>query len=211
MKPPPSLVHASLVVGRRGRGQDRCRVEEHQTGLLVCVADGAGGLGGGAEAADAVIAAKFPLEPRTPLSWESHLTALDHFITRSASMGETTGVVLSLSAGRVTGASVGDSIALLVESDRVLDLTAHQRRKPLLGTGLVSPVGFSAELGDATLLVATDGLHKYWKRESAIRILDGSNLAECCSQLLDSARLPNGDLQDDVCIVLARRRSSSSP
>jgi hypothetical protein len=54
-----------------------------------------------------------------------------------------------------------------------------------------------------TLLIATDGLWKYAKpariaKAAAIRPLDVA-----CAALVDGARLRNGELQDDVAIVLA--------
>jgi hypothetical protein len=46
------------------------------------------------------------------------------------------------------GASVGDSSAWLISpAGEVTDLTAQQRRRPLLGSGEALPVQFEAELG----------------------------------------------------------------
>ena len=56
-------------------------------------------------------------------------------------------MITALSADGILGASVGDSGAWLVAPDGVLDLTAHQRRKPFPGTGMAVPVPFAAPWG----------------------------------------------------------------
>jgi hypothetical protein len=57
---------------------------------------------------------------------------------------------------RVRGASVGDSCAWLISpAGEVTDLTARQRRRPLLGSGEALPLVFDAELNGARLLVAS--------------------------------------------------------
>jgi hypothetical protein len=51
------FVTAKLVVPSTGVGQDRAEVFEMADGLAIVVADGAGGMGGGAKAADHVVGA----------------------------------------------------------------------------------------------------------------------------------------------------------
>ena len=60
--------------------------------------------------------------------------------------GQTTGVVAFVrSDGSISGASVGDSVAWLISpAGELTDLTAYQRRKPLLGSGEALPVVFDA-------------------------------------------------------------------
>jgi len=49
------FIHFTEIVGRRGVGQDRAVARTTGDGVLIALADGAGGTGGGAEAAQAVV------------------------------------------------------------------------------------------------------------------------------------------------------------
>jgi serine/threonine protein phosphatase PrpC len=119
-------------------------------------------------------------------------------------IGESTAVLAVVSNGVIQGASVGDSVALLVGTRELHDLTGAQPRKPLLGSGEAVPVEFGAELRGRTLILATDGLHKYWRRGDAHRALTAGDAAVSLRLLVESVRLPGGSLQDDVGIVLIR-------
>jgi hypothetical protein len=86
-----------------------------------------------------------------------------------------------------------------VRAGAIADLTAHQHRKPLLGDG-AAVVGIAAPpLGDATLLVASDGL---W------RFADRAAIAACASRdgdaLVSLVRQRHGELLDDVSVILVR-------
>ncbi|TMA16715.1 MAG: hypothetical protein E6J85_18025 [Deltaproteobacteria bacterium] len=106
--------------------------------------------------------------------------------------------------GRIVGASVGDSGAILFR-EPLVDLPSGQARKPLLGSGSAQPRGFAVEWNGEPLLVATDGLLRF-----AVGRVIGAELAsprDCDSaarRLTDLARLPSGALPDDVALVLLR-------
>ena len=93
-------------------------------------------------------------------------------------------------------------------------MTAERRRKPLLGHGDVVPVAFAAE-GAGRVLIATDGLFGYAKRERIVDALQRGSLDEIPEHLVELARLPNGTLQDDLGLVvcgMSRGRSiAASP
>ncbi|MBA3465111.1 MAG: serine/threonine protein phosphatase [Deltaproteobacteria bacterium] len=162
--------------------------------LVVALADGAGGTGNGAAAAQAVIDAVAARQ-----DWQ----ALDEDPARLGH-GQTTAIVLTVDANGIEGASVGDSEAWLI-GDEVTELTARQVRKPLLGSGCM-PVGFAAgPIGTATLLVASDGLVRYAKQQDIARIARGADLVAAARALVELVRLPSGGLQDDVAVVLVRR------
>ncbi|MBX3160526.1 MAG: hypothetical protein KF773_31465 [Deltaproteobacteria bacterium] len=111
--------------------------------------------------------------------------------------GQSTAVIVAVSAAGVTGAGVGDAGAWVIAADGVVDLTAGQVRKPLVGDGcLPRPISAPA-LGTATLLVASDGL-------LALRQGVRHRTARAARALVELVRLPNGTLQDDVGIVLCR-------
>lgn len=169
---------------------------------MFVVADGAGGIGGGAGAAEAVIAAVGEAASRNVESWEQVLARVDRQLT----IGETTAVVCSVVGDVIVGASVGDSGAWLVEDSRVDDLTQAQRRKPLLGSGRAVIVPFTGRLAGATLLLASDGLLKYASAERIAACAGGADLEAVARELVDLVRLRSGALPDDVAVLLARRR-----
>jgi PPM family protein phosphatase len=176
-------------------GHDRAAVIERPEGLVVALADGAGGTGNGAMAAQAVIDAVAAGQ-----EWQ----ALDDDPARLAH-GQTTAVVLTVDATGIIGASVGDSEAWLIGDD-VVNLTERQVRKPLLGSGCM-PVGFAAgPIGDATLLVASDGLVRYAKQHDIARIARGADVGAAARALVELVRLPSGGFQDAVAVVLVRAR-----
>jgi serine/threonine protein phosphatase PrpC len=197
--------HAIEIAASRGTGQDRAAVFSHASGsLVVALADGAGGTGGGAEAAQAVIDAVSTAVHADPASFEELLAALDREPARLGH-GQTTAIVLRLDDLGIIGASVGDSGAWLIEGDhRIVDLTASQRRKPLLGSGAIVTPFAAGRIGSSTLLVASDGLLKYAPSSDVARIATQRDLREAASSLVVRVRLASGELPDDVAIVLAR-------
>lgn len=192
---------AIRIVPRRGAGEDRATTITRPDRLVVVLADGAGGTGGGAAAAEAVISAAIAEPIRDPAAL---LEALDGDPNRLG-RGETTAVILAIAGDRITGASVGDSAAWLIEAGAITDVTSDQQRKPLLGAGaIITP--FGATLGTAILIVASDGLFKYARRDAILRAVAMPDLEAVADQLVASARLPNGTLQDDISLVLVRAR-----
>ena len=156
------LVEAAIKVLPES-GQDRAIAMPTAGGYLVAVADGAGGTGGGAAAAERLIAALTKLtESADSRDWFAALCTFDDELSARPSGGQTTGVVAFVDDDRVVGASVGDSSAWLISTTgEASDLTALQRRKPLLGSGEALPVQFEAQRRGGRLLLATDGLTKY--------------------------------------------------
>ncbi|MBM3496905.1 MAG: hypothetical protein FJX72_21680, partial [Armatimonadetes bacterium] len=146
--------------------QDRAVVFEADGGLVLILADGAGGMAGGRMAAQAVAdRARAWVEGRACLpdavSWANWLRTLDGFMADEPFMGQTTAVCVSVSPETVAGACVGDSEAWLVGSGRCTDLTAERKRKPLLGNGQAVPVAFGAPLRDECVVVGSDGLCRF--------------------------------------------------
>jgi len=189
--------HTIVSVPEKIAGQDRAVVIPRADGLVVALADGAGGASNGALAAQMVVDAA----ARRGDPAELLLTCDEHL----QNVGLTTAIIVHVRANAVCGASVGDSAAWLIDGE-VIELTEHQRRKPLVGGGCV-PVAFRSErpLGAATLLVASDGLFSYAAAIDIARIVRaGRDLRETADALVELVRLPSGGLQDDVTIVLCR-------
>lgn len=200
----PDLLHARLMVG----AEDRAASFPTARGAVLVVADGAGGIGGGAAAAEAVVAAvAAALDIDSAERWAELLARVDTDLR----LGETTAVVCAVVGDLVVGASVGDSGALRINhrDGSIDELTQDQRRKPLLGSGRAIPVPFTANLGDATLLLATDGLLKYTAAERIAACVDAPDLEAVPPRLVDLVRLRSGALPDDVGIALARHRAAT--
>jgi PPM family protein phosphatase len=199
------IPYAVEVVAAQGSGQDRARVFELGDDLVVALADGAGGTGNGAIAAQTIVEAVGAVASATH-DWCALLDELDNDAPRLGN-GQSTAVIVTIRGGVLLGASVGDSGAWLLKGSDVIDLTEGQHRKPLVGAGCVPRRIAPTALGGGTLLVASDGLLRYAKRPDIIRIASGEDLQEAARALIDVVRLPNGTLQDDVAVVLCREMS----
>jgi serine/threonine protein phosphatase PrpC len=197
------FTHFVDVVAARANGQDRARVIEHPNGRVVVLADGAGGTGNGARAAQAIVDAVVDSPHH---DFRELLTELDLDPAR-LHHGQSTAVIVSITEAGLTGASVGDSGAWTISPrGHIVDLTPHQHRKPLVGDGCL-PVAIVGEpLGDCTFVAASDGLFRYARREDIARIVTTVELAAAARALIDLVRLPDGALQDDISIVLCRAR-----
>jgi serine/threonine protein phosphatase PrpC len=204
---------ASASASFRAASEDRSVVHHLPGGLVVVVADGAGGVPGGCRAAElalaqvngALVAPDFG--PFTPSLWVEALRSADLTIERDGDAGETTAVIVALAeTGVLVGASCGDSGALVVRADGTTDeLTEHQYRKRRVGSGRAVPVGFQRTTLEGTLLLATDGLLGYARPEMVTEVLAATkDLDDAVLALVDRVRLPSGDLMDDVTVVLVR-------
>ena len=194
------------IASARGARQGRARVVEVENGLVIALADGAGGTGNGALAADALVRA---IEGETTLPDGDRCAALIENLDaepQRLARGQSTAVILGVGT-QIVGASVGDSGAWLLRGSEVVDLTSGQIRKPLVGDGCATvPIG--PLLFEGTLLVASDGLFRYAKRADIARVIEDATafeergLATAAAALIELVHLPNGELQDDVAIVL---------
>ncbi len=187
--------------------QDRVAIHVHDGITLVVLADGAGGMAGGGEAAQAVLDARSAWSLRQALESSGTacvhwLQAIDRMLATSPAGGQCTAIVAVIDGVRIVGASVGDSEAWLVESGSVRDLTEHQHRKPLVGSGRATAIPFAAACVGARLLVASDGLFKYTTRERIVDAVHLSDLNDAIRTLVESVRLRSGALQDDISIAL---------
>jgi len=179
--------------------------------LILSVADGAGGVSGGARAADQVVEilrreALDSLADPAGDRWRDALSRADERLANDRDAGETTAVVVAVSPTGVSGASVGDSQAWIVRADGCQDLTRRQERKPLLGSGMAYPIAFECGFDAGTVLLGSDGLFKYAEPDSICRAANDPDIEAAADRLLALVRLPSGNLKDDVAIILCRRR-----
>jgi serine/threonine protein phosphatase PrpC len=200
-----SISVASLVASDRSTPEDAVRVVQADAITGFIVADGAGGLGGGARAAHLVVETLEGMMRSvgratvTPASWCQFLLELDDRLLRDADAGESTAVVAAIRDGLVTGASVGDSEAWLVTRGECQVLTSGQQRLRL-GSGRAVPVGFeTAVVNDSMIVAATDGLFHAARADAICAVLRTAPTPE---RLVALARSRSGKLYDDVGIVI---------
>jgi hypothetical protein len=120
------FAYAVEIASSKSAGQDRAGVFARPGGLVIALADGAGGTGNGEIAAQALVDAVSAAAEAE--DWPALVAALDRDVARLGH-GQSTVVVISVDARGITGCSVGDSGAWLVRDD-VVDLTDGQTRKP---------------------------------------------------------------------------------
>ncbi|MBX2796125.1 MAG: hypothetical protein KTR31_00610 [Myxococcales bacterium] len=190
----PSCQWTTRSVSMDGSTEDRVVVAPLAEELLVVLADGAGGVPGGARAADIATSWALRHADADPITI---VKEADRAVQRDPFAGETTLVVTHVGA-EIHGASAGDSEAWLVHGDV---LTAGQHRRGRLGSGRCVPVAFHNRF-TGRLLVATDGLFGY-ARPAAIRAAASlRRLDDAARALVELVRLPSGDFMDDVAFVL---------
>jgi PPM family protein phosphatase len=188
--------------------QDRAEYIWCDSNLVLVVADGAGGLGGGAEAAEFAVHGIKKRVVSTDLNSEALndlLVSLDREMAVRATFGETTCVIAVLSNNGVIGTSVGDSGSFIFSKAGADNLTANQIRKPFLGSGRAIPISFTRDHFDGTLLLASDGLLKYTSLEKIAATILAADLDVAASKLVDLVRYQSGVLPDDVSVLLARK------
>ena len=200
-----------LVRPAEGESEDCAIAVEHAGTVIIAVADGAGGTSGGRAASETLVLgimhAALSLSSTTgPSGWEALLRSFDASLRADASAGETTAVALCVDSSTIVGASVGDSEAWMVNGDEVVSLTEGQQRKPLLGSGSAAPVGFGPVPLEGRLVVGSDGLFKYCQRRRLLLEAMRSPLGVAATALVNAVRLPSGNLQDDIALVLCERR-----
>ncbi len=185
-------------------------VVERDARLVVAISDGAGGTGGGSEAAEAVVGLTAAIGPTANWSafWVQQLTDLDAALSVSPHGGQATAIVLEIVEGVIGGASVGDSCAWIVSDSAVVDLTCDQIRKPLVGSGRARPVGFGPLSAQGRVLVASDGLFKYAPQDAIVAAARHPDKNAAVEKLLSLVRLPSGGYQDDLAVALCEIRLS---
>jgi len=199
------LVATRIEEARHGRGEDRIETVVLPDRSVFVIVDGAGGVSGGAAAAEAVCksVADWCRQGRA-VDWPEWLAQIDREISGSKACGLAAAVIIEVkNDGKISGASVGDCEAwVFVNGTTPKNLTAGQVRKPLLGEGSAVPIGFEGSAGGGTLLAATDGLWKYLNRSRIAETTSIRPLETAAEALVNGARLRSGALQDDVAVAL---------
>jgi serine/threonine protein phosphatase PrpC len=185
--------------------QDRGAVIHCGAGLVLVVADGAGGISGGERAA--VMAVELVRQDAERLCDSSAcaklLQEMDRRIMQEPAAGETTCALAVVTGDLIFGASVGDSGIWIVGPGAVTNVTQRQSRKPFLGSGSAWAVDFTQpRVAEDRLLLATDGLLKYSSAERIIAICRDNDAKPATDALIELVRYPSGGLPDDITVIL---------
>ncbi|MDB6112235.1 MAG: hypothetical protein JWR69_3985 [Pedosphaera sp.] len=193
-----------LTAAGNPHNQDRGLILHDGPRIVLCVADGAGGISGGAEAAS--LAVNMVRQHASHLvnadACAEVLRKMDAAIAKDPVAGETTCALAVITPEEIFGASVGDSgVWLIPKNGDYLNLTQAQQRKPFLGSGAAWPAPFRRPREAGILLLATDGLLKYTSAER-IMVVCREHSAEAAGQrLIELVRYPSGALPDDVTLI----------
>ncbi len=185
-------------------------LSDGREGFLCALADGQGGRAGGARAAE--VACQVSLEVASnclveefffPGRWSDILRKADDAVSNDCVAGFTTLIVFCVTPEFVSGASCGDSAAVLHSpARRGAILTERQFKNPPVGSGEVVVVPFFVRLESLwTLLAMSDGVWKYAGLDTILNLDSSRPVEEIVPALLARARLPNGGLQDDFTLV----------
>jgi serine/threonine protein phosphatase PrpC len=213
MSPRFSFVRA--LASNRPKSEDAAEVFERGETLILVLADGAGGMRGGAMASGALVAAvrAAVADPVFAVEdvqyWADLFRVVDVALAKNM-VGETTGVVVVLGSRKLIGVGTGDSEAWVLRATEVDDLTRGQHTKQRLGSGRVEPAVFERAALSGTLVVATDGLFKYAAPDVIARIVRASAIRSAAEELIALVRLRSGTLADDVALVLVAAAPTSS-
>lgn len=198
----PHVETVTATESHRDRCEDRVGVFTSDERTVIVVADGAGGIGSGDIAAEYVLR-EIERELHRVHSADQWADTLGQVDCRLSS-GESTAVIVDVRPYGIAGASVGDSEAWVIKDGKIVNLTANQNRKPLLGSGAASPVSFMCSPLDGVLLLATDGFCNYVKRDRVPAMITQSDFYTIPRHCIEMVRLPSGALWDDIGIVAAR-------
>ena len=200
---------ACLSVSNKKDNEDRVVNIQRGATRLIVVADGAGGIEGGATAAQLSIAAitgsrMIPTLTRQPSFWENTLSMLDAYIFNASDAGECAVVIAAIVDGHLVGASVGDAGARLFTKAEDHNLTSAQHVKPLLGSAVAEAVPFGPIRFDGTLVVGSDGLFKYATVDAIRERCTRPSADEIDRTLIELVKLPSGDYHDDTTVAVCK-------
>ena len=200
---------ACLSVSNKKENEDRVVNIQRGATRLIVMADGAGGIEGGAAAAELAIATitgsrMIPTLTCLPSFWENTLSLLDGYIFNASDAGECAVVIAAIVNGLLVGASVGDGSARLFTKSEGHNLTSAQHVKPLLGSAVAEAVPFGPIRFEGTLVVGSDGLYKYATVDAIRESCSRPTAVEIVHTLIELVKLPSGDYHDDTPVAVCR-------
>jgi serine/threonine protein phosphatase PrpC len=202
----PPFVFSTATAAGGALTRDRAAVLEHEDTRIVVVADGAGGLPGGAEASDAVVdavrarASVRPFDPYDLRVWSEVLTTTDVDLARSSEGGETTVIIAVVGPYGVVGVSVGDCEAWVVGPRR--DCLTEKQDRARLGSKRSRPTPFHRSRLSGVLVVGTDGLFRHARSEAIADACTAGDVSRIANRLVELPRLRSRAYPDDVALVV---------
>ena len=202
------FVTRTVASSRGAATEDRADVFARGEAAVLVVADGAGGLGRGADASDAALerVKEAVLDPAfellSPPQWTRLFTAIDRELVEKAS-GETTLVVVVLVPGALVWVAAGDSEAWIVRSAGYSRLTRLAPRERL-GSGRAKAAADVTRELDGRLLVATDGIFRHVPAREITSIVESARFGSVGDDLVAAARVGEA-LPDDIALLVAER------
>jgi serine/threonine protein phosphatase PrpC len=187
--------------------QDRADVFARGEHAVLVVADGTGGAGDGAAAADLALARirgsvlDDTFDLLAPAAWQRLFGAIDRELV---AIGETTAIAVVLAPGILVCVSAGDSEAWNVRPDAVDRLTTGTD-KARLGSQHANPSTLVQRELEGRLIVASDGLFRHAPDERIIAATRSERIGAIGDVLVESLRLSSGELPDDVAILVAEK------
>ena len=179
---------------------------------IACLADGQGGRAGGARAAQlacetiATLTEQYsPTDlAKSPDLWQYLLNQTDATVCHDHTAGFTTLIGLGIHDDQLAGASCGDSAAVVLSTDKIFDLTAHQHKNPPVGSGEADNIPFQQDLVSPwRLLLVSDGVWKYAGWDKMVKTLLRVSGALLLTELQEAARLRGvRAFPDDFTVVL---------
>ncbi|MDM8537078.1 macro domain-containing protein [Desulfobacterales bacterium HSG17] len=189
---------------------DRAEIYDYGAIKFMLIADGAGGFGGGKEAADLFVENMNKYLDNTdnflnPQHWEGAFRNADQAILLDHIAGETTGIVIAIKDNHICGAGAGDSQVWLFapSAQKYSELTCNQYRYRL-GSGRAVPVGFGPLPFQGILVAASDGLFNYTTLEKISKIALNLTPKYITEALISIVRLDSGQLHDDVSVIVSK-------
>jgi len=172
--------------------------------ILLCLADGVGGLSGSMKAStmaiDKCLLKIKKLIQYTPEKLEMILKEIDNEIYKDMEAGETTIIVILIQGNMIIGASIGDSKSWLFNSEFEYELTMLQRKNPLLGSNLSEPIGFEVFGITGWIVLGSDGLFNYVNMEKIKKVVKSKKFM--IKNLYHLAKEHTGYLQDDFSVIV---------
>ncbi len=203
--------YVQVSASNREPSEDLAEVFERGDSLVLVLADGASGISGGVLASRTLVTAvrsavkDVAFDVTDVQAWADLLRATDAALVKGAG-GETTGIVVVLTANKLVGVSAGDCEAWAIHAKDVVDLTVGQNTHRRLGSGRAVPVTFEHAVLEGVLLVASDGLFRYASIQVIARVVRAGPIRVAAEQLIELVRLPSGKFHDDIAAILVAQK-----
>jgi hypothetical protein len=134
-------------------------------------------------------------------------TATRAVVALGDSGGETTGIVVALTASKLVGASAGDCEAWVIHSKDVANLTVEAEH-PSTARKRSSGAHYFRACGPRGRPPRRErwSIFKYASMQVIARLVRASPISVAAEQLIELVRLPSGKFHDDMAAILVARK-----